>query len=173
MKVRESFGRRCEACCETPEIHNPNKHTRFDKFKIGGLSLQLFIGLSPIYIYEGFPQKLFVGVCPLFISGGFSIKLFIVVSPLYVSEGCLQIYLSEYVHYLFQRVVHKTIYRSKSTSKTNIFVLETIFIHGTRMCDRVGKDSRHRIGACRHSGRHVYVALGFVFDCANIACALR
>ena len=25
----------------------------------------------------------------------------------------------------------------------------------------------------KHSGRHVYVALGFVFDCATIACALR
>ena len=27
--------------------------------------------------------------------------------------------------------------------------------------------------ACRHSGRHVYVALGYVFDYATIACALR
>ena len=27
--------------------------------------------------------------------------------------------------------------------------------------------------ACRHSGRHVYVALGCVFDFATIACALR
>ena len=27
--------------------------------------------------------------------------------------------------------------------------------------------------ACRHSGRHVYVALGCVFDNATIACALR
>ena len=27
--------------------------------------------------------------------------------------------------------------------------------------------------ACKHSGRHVYVALGCVFDCATIACALR
>ena len=26
---------------------------------------------------------------------------------------------------------------------------------------------------CRHSGRHVYVALGCVFDYATIACALR
>ena len=26
---------------------------------------------------------------------------------------------------------------------------------------------------CRNSGRHVYVALGCVFDCATIACALR
>ena len=33
MKVRESVGRRCGACGETPEIHNPNKHTGFDKFK--------------------------------------------------------------------------------------------------------------------------------------------
>ena len=27
--------------------------------------------------------------------------------------------------------------------------------------------------ACRHSDRHVYVALGCVFDCATIACAFR
>ena len=27
--------------------------------------------------------------------------------------------------------------------------------------------------ACRHSSRHVYVALGCVFDYATIACALR
>ena len=27
--------------------------------------------------------------------------------------------------------------------------------------------------ACRHSGRHVYVALGCVFDYATIACPLR
>ena len=27
--------------------------------------------------------------------------------------------------------------------------------------------------ACRHSGRHEYVALGCVFDYATIACALR
>ena len=27
--------------------------------------------------------------------------------------------------------------------------------------------------ACRHSGRHVYVALECVFDYATIACALR
>ena len=27
--------------------------------------------------------------------------------------------------------------------------------------------------ACRHSDRHVYVALGCVFDYATIACALR
>ena len=33
MKVRESVGRSCEACSETPEIRNPNKHTRFDKLK--------------------------------------------------------------------------------------------------------------------------------------------
>ena len=66
---------------ETRGWVKPNKHTGFDKFKIGGLS----------------------------------IKLFIRVSSLYVSEGCPQNYLSEYVHYLFRRVVHKTIYRSKSS----------------------------------------------------------
>ena len=27
--------------------------------------------------------------------------------------------------------------------------------------------------ACRHSSRHVYVALRYVFDCATIALALR
>ena len=27
--------------------------------------------------------------------------------------------------------------------------------------------------ACRHSGSHVYVALGCVFDYVTIACALR
>ena len=27
--------------------------------------------------------------------------------------------------------------------------------------------------ACKHSGRHVHVALGCVFDYATIACALR
>ena len=27
--------------------------------------------------------------------------------------------------------------------------------------------------ACRHSGRHVYVALGCVFDCATIAYAFK
>ena len=26
----------CEACSETPEICNPNKHTRFDKLKLEG-----------------------------------------------------------------------------------------------------------------------------------------
>ena len=66
---------------ETHGRVKPNKHTGFDKFEIGGLSIKLCIGLS----------------------------------PLYVSEGCPQNYLSEYVHHLFRRVVHKTIYRSKST----------------------------------------------------------
>ena len=55
---------------------------------------------------------------------------------------------------MYQRVVHKIIYRimstiyigGLSTSKTNIFVLETIFIHGTSMCERVDEDSRHGIG---------------------------
>ena len=73
IKVRESVRRRYEACGETPKIFNPNKHMGFDKFKIVGLSIKLFIG----------------------------------VSPLYVSESCPQNYLSEYVHYLYRRVVHK------------------------------------------------------------------
>ena len=101
MKVRESIGRRCEACDETSKILNPNKHMGFDKFKIGGLSIKLFIGVSPLYILEGCPQKLFIYF------EGLSIKLFIGVSPLYVSKGCPQNYLSEYVHYLYWRVVHK------------------------------------------------------------------
>ena len=78
---------------ETHGWVKPNKHSGFDKFKIGGLS----------------------------------IKLFIRVSPLYVLKGCPQNYLSKYVHYLFWRVVHKTIYRSKSTIcigglSTNLFI---------------------------------------------------
>ena len=36
-----------------------------------------------------------------------------------------------------------------------------------------GESSRVSFMACRHSGRHVYVALGCVLDCATIACALR
>ena len=36
-----------------------------------------------------------------------------------------------------------------------------------------GMVSRVSFMACRHSGRHVYVALGCVFDYATIACALR
>ena len=54
---------------------------------------------------------------------------------------------------MYRRVVHKIIYQNMSTiyierlstSKTNIFVLEMIFIHGTSMCERVGEDSRHGI----------------------------
>ena len=54
---------------------------------------------------------------------------------------------------MYRRVVHKIIYRSMSTiyigglstSKTNIFVLEMIFIYDTSMCERVGEDSRHEI----------------------------
>ena len=29
------------------------------------------------------------------------------------------------------------------------------------------------MACCRHSGRHVYVSLECVFDCATIACALK
>ena len=36
MKVHESVGRLCESCGETLEIHNPNKHTEFDKLKLEG-----------------------------------------------------------------------------------------------------------------------------------------
>ena len=54
---------------------------------------------------------------------------------------------------MYRRVVQKINYRSMptiyiggfSTNKTNIFVLETIFIHGTSMCERIGEDSRHGI----------------------------
>ena len=69
--------------------------------------------------------------------GGLSIKLFIGVSPLYVSEGCPQInYRSMSTIYI----------GGLSTNKSNIFVLELIFIHGTNMCERVGEDSRREIG---------------------------
>ena len=69
--------------------------------------------------------------------GGLSIKLFIGVSPLYVSEGCPQInYRSMSTIYI----------GGLSTNKSNIFVLELIFIHGTSMCERVGEESRHGIG---------------------------
>ena len=37
----------------------------------------------------------------------------------------------------------------------------------------MGMVSRVSFMTCRHSGRHVYVALGCVIDCATIACALR
>ena len=36
-----------------------------------------------------------------------------------------------------------------------------------------GMVSRVSFMACRHSGRHVYVALGCVFDYATIGCPLR
>ena len=137
MKVRESVGRRCEACSETPEIRNPNKHTGFDKFKIGGLSIKLFIGVCLLYVLEGCAQN------------------YLLEYVHYLYRRVVQKnYLSEYVPYMYRRIVHKIIYRSMSTiyigglstSKTNIFVLESIFIHGTSMCERVGEDSRHEIG---------------------------
>ena len=53
--------------------------------------------------------------------GGLSTKLIIGVCPLYMR----------------QRVVHKV---------NKQICLETIFIHGTSMCERVGEDSRHGIG---------------------------
>ena len=56
IKVRESVRRRYEAYGETPKIFNPNKHTGFDKFKIGGLSIKLFIGVCPLFISEGCPH---------------------------------------------------------------------------------------------------------------------
>ena len=46
MKVHESVGRRCEACGETPEIRNPNKHTRFDKLKFEGYPMVYVMGLN-------------------------------------------------------------------------------------------------------------------------------
>ena len=82
---------------------------------------------------------------------------------------------------MYQRVVHKIIYLSMSTiyigglstSKTNIFVLETIFIHGTSMCERVGENSRHGIGHVDIQVDMCMFALGCVFDCATIVSALR
>ena len=58
------------------------------------------------------------------------------------------ILLSEYVYYLFQRVVHKTIYRSKTTSKTNNFVLEKIF-YMAQACVRESVRTRG-MGLCNH-----------------------
>ena len=50
---------------------------------------------------------------------------------------------------MYRRVVHKINYQSMSTiyigglstNKKNIFVLETIFIHDSSMCERVGENS--------------------------------
>ena len=46
MKVHKSVERRCETCGETPEIRNPNKHTRFDKLKLEGCQMVLVIGFN-------------------------------------------------------------------------------------------------------------------------------
>ena len=163
----------------------------------GELSIKLFIGVSPLYVSEGCPQNylseyihyLFKMVVHKTIYrsksticiGQLSTKLFIRVCPLFISDGCPQKnHISEYVHYMYRRVVHKIIYRNMSTiyigglstSKTNIFVLEMIFIHGTNMWERVGEDSRLEIGYVDIQV-DMYVALGCLFDCATIACAIR
>ena len=40
---------------ETHGWVKPNKHTGLDKFKIGGLSIKLFIGVSSLYVSESYP----------------------------------------------------------------------------------------------------------------------
>ena len=40
-------------------------------------------------------------------------------------------------------------------NKTNIFCLETVFIHGISMCEEVGENSRHGIG-------HVDIRVGIM-----------
>ena len=70
---------------------------------------------------------------------------------------------------IYRRVFHIIIYRSMSTiyigglstHKTNIFVLEMIFIHGTIMCEGVGEDSRHGI-------RHVDIQVGICMIYLNV-----
>ena len=44
---------------ETHGWVKPNKHTGFDKFKIGGLSIKLFIGVSPLYVSMGCAQIIY------------------------------------------------------------------------------------------------------------------
>ena len=51
--------------------------------------------------------------------------------------GCPMDYFGELSNNLPRRVVHKV---------NKLICLETIFIHGTSMCERVGEDSRHGIG---------------------------
>ena len=55
---------------------------------------------------------------------------------------------------LFQRVVQQFISEGCPRSK-QIDLLETIFIHGTSMCERVGEDSRHGTG-------HVDIRVGIM-----------
>ena len=47
------------------------------------------------------------------------------------------------------------LYRRVLPLKTNIFCLETVFIHGIRMCEGVGEDSRHGI-------EHVDIRVGIM-----------
>ena len=44
---------------ETHGWVKPNKHTGFDKFKIGGLSIKLFIGVSQLYVSVGCAQIIY------------------------------------------------------------------------------------------------------------------
>ena len=70
---------------------------------------------------------------------------------------------------IYRRVIHIIIYRSMSTiyigglstNKTNIFILEMIFIHGISMCEGVGEDSRHEIG-------HVDIQVGICMIYLNV-----
>ena len=65
----------------------------------GGLSIKLFIEVSPLYRSEGCPQK----------------YLSEYVHYLFRMVVHKKNYLLEHVHYMYRRVVHKIIYRSMST----------------------------------------------------------
>ena len=144
-----------------------NKHTGFDKFKIGLVH----------YMYRRVVHKIIYRSMPTIYFRGLSIKLFIGVSPLYVSEGCPQNYLSEYVHYLFRMIVHtKIIYRSMFTicigglsTKSFIEVCPLFISEGcpqvkqislfwkrfsylAQACVRESVRTRGMDWACRHSG---------------------
>ena len=71
-------------------------------------------------------------------------QLFIRVCPLIISEGCPQSKLSEYVHYVYRRVVHKVNYRSMSlmyigglsTKKNKYLCFENSFSYMENACVR-------------------------------------
>ena len=82
--------------------------------------------------------------------------------------GCPTIHVGG-AHELFQRVIQQIcleglsneFYRNSVVSfrKQKAFVLKTVFLlaFGLGMCEGVNEDSRHGIGACRHSSRITYL----------------
>ena len=62
----------------------------FGEKLIGGLTKIIYRSMSTIYI-GGLSTELFIGVSPLLYIGGLSTKLFIGVCPLLISERCSQI----------------------------------------------------------------------------------